>query len=58
MNNNLKKIFKHYEETHKKMSEARKGKKRNPFTDEHLKKMSKSKNGKHWKIVDGKRVWY
>lgn len=33
------------EETHRKLSEAHKGKKPN-------------RNKKHWKIVDGKRVWY
>lgn len=88
------------EETKKKISEAHKGKKRPPFTDEHImklsealkgntrnkgkhwklsedtktkiseslkghfvsertkKKVSESHKGKHWKLVDGKRVWY
>lgn len=49
----------HSEETRKKMSEARKG---IPHSEEAKKRMSeahKGKNkGKHWKLVDGKRVWY
>lgn len=60
------------EETRKKMSEARKGEKNpnfgKPKSEETKKKMSeahkgqipwnKGKKGKHWKIIDGKRVWY
>lgn len=38
----------HSEETRKKMSESRKGKKRGPYKRKIL----------HWKIVDGKRVYY
>lgn len=43
------------EETRRKMSEARKDRK---FSDEWKKKISEAKKGKHWKLVDGKRVWY
>lgn len=50
------------DETRKRRSESRKGKK---LSDETKKKMSLSKKGKpthakgrHWKLVDGKRVWY
>lgn len=50
------------EETRKKQSEAHKGKKRKPFSEEHKKKLSEAHKGKckykHWKLVDGKRVWY
>lgn len=42
------------EETKRKISEAKKG---IPPSDEHRKKQSKSMKGKHWKLVDGKRVW-
>lgn len=54
---------KHFSEEHKrKMSAAMKGKKRGPFSDETKRKMSESRKGlykgKHWKLVDGKRVWY
>ena len=38
-----------------KMSEAQKG--RHP-SEETLKKLSESHKGKHWKLVDGKRVWF
>ena len=27
-------------------------------TDEERKKMSEARKGKHWKLVDGKRVYY
>ena len=50
------------EETRKKMSEAQKGRK---ISEEHKRKMSEAHKGKpsptkgkHWKLVDGKRVWY
>ena len=36
----------HSEETRKKMSEAKKGKKRKPFTGEHCRKLSESQKGK------------
>ncbi len=45
----------HSEETKKKMAEAHKGK---TFSEEHRKKMSEAKKEKHWKVVNGKRVWY
>ena len=32
-----------------------KGKK---FSEEHKNKLSEAHKGKHWKLVDGKRVWY
>ena len=52
----------HTEESRKKMSEAMKGENHPLFgkhhTDKTLRKMSESHKGKHWKIVDGKRVWY
>lgn len=47
------------EETRRKIGEANKvknkGKKR---SDEAKRKISETKKGKKWKIVDGKRVWY
>ena len=49
------------EETKKKLSETMKGRK---LSEEHRKKLSEAKKGnqnakgKHWKVVDGKRVWY
>lgn len=54
---------KHWSEEHKrKISESEKGKKRGPFSEEHKKHLSEAhkgqRKGKHWKIVDGKRVWY
>ena len=52
----------HTDKTRRKMSEVKKGE-NNPFygkhhTDKTRRKMSESHKGKHWKIVDGKRVWY
>lgn len=49
---------KHSEETKRKMSEARKGQKREPHSEETKRKLSEANKGKHWKLVDGKRVWY
>ena len=46
------------EETRLKMSEAKKGKKRQPFSAEHKRKISDSYKGRHWKIENGKRIWY
>lgn len=43
------------EETRKKLSEVHKGK---HHSEEAKSKMSELKKGKHWKLVDGKRVWY
>ena len=40
----------HSEEWKRKMSK--------PKSEETKKKMSEAKKGKHWKLVDGKRVWY
>lgn len=42
-------------ETKRKMSIARKGK---PKSEETKRKMSNAKKDKHWKLVDGRRVWY
>lgn len=51
----------HSEETKNKISESEKGRS-NPHTDEWDKKISEALKGKHkgmhWKLVDGKRVWY
>ena len=60
---------KHSEDWNRKISESKKGKKPYDMTEEIRKNMresSKGKNkgrpsprkGKHWKLVDGKRVWY
>lgn len=46
------------EETRLKISEAKKGKKRQPFSAEHKRKISESHKGRHWKIENGKRIWY
>ena len=54
------------EESRKKMSEAKKGKttwnKEKSLSEETKRKMSESlkglHKGMHWKLVDGKRVWY
>lgn len=45
----------HSEETKKKMSDARKGKR---FSKEWKRKISDANKGKHWKLVDGKRIYY
>ena len=50
------------EETKRKMSEVRKGKagywKGKKFSEETRKKLSDAYKGRHWKLIDGKRVWY
>lgn len=46
------------EEHRRHISEAKKGEKHRPFTEEILRKFSEAKKGKHWKLFDGKRVWY
>lgn len=49
---------KHSEEWIRKMSESMKRKyKGKHFSDEHKKKLSEAHKGRHWKLVDGKRVW-
>ena len=35
-----------------------KGKKGKPHTEEEKKKMRESHIGKHWKLIDGKRVYF
>lgn len=46
----------HYsEETKRKISEANK---RRTLSEETKNKISESHKGTHWKLVDGKRVWY
>lgn len=52
------KLKPHSEETKYKISESLKGKKRQPFSAEHKRKLSESIKGKHWKIENGKRIWY
>ena len=46
------------EEQKQKISEKLKGRKKPMRSDEHRKKQSEAIKGKHWKLVDGKRVWY
>ena len=51
----------HSKEAKKKMSEAHKGNQYHKgchLSDETKNKISESIKGKHWKLVDGKRVWY
>lgn len=52
----------HKEEAKEKISESLKGKpswsKGKHFSEEHKRKISESKKGKHWKLIDGKRVYY
>ena len=49
----------HSEETKRKMSESHKGK---PKSEEHKRKLSEAhkgqRKGMHWKLIDGKRIWY
>ena len=47
--------MKYSEEYKRKLSEAQKGRR---HSEETKKKMSEAKKGKHWKLVDGKRVYY
>lgn len=50
------------DETKAKISESRRGidawNKGIKLNDEHRRNLSLSHQGKHWKLVDGKRVWY
>ena len=50
------------EDTKKKLSESHKGQvawnKGKPWSEEMKQRFSEAKKGKHWKLVDGKRVWY
>lgn len=46
------------EEHRAKLSAAHKERKLGSFSEEHRVRMSASHKGKHWKLVDGKRVWY
>ena len=50
------------DEQKKKLSIAHKGKpspkKGIKLSEEHIQKLKESHKGKHWKLVDGKRVWY
>lgn len=64
--------FKHNDETKQKIAESKKGKARSEETkrkisesgkgraipEEHKRKLSELYKGKHWKLIDGKRVWY
>ena len=43
------------EEHRRKLSEARKGKR---LSEEHKQNIGEAFKGRHWKLVDGKRVWY
>lgn len=45
------------QETREKLRESNIGKKHNVSPEGHQ-SMSKAKKGRHWKVVDGKRVWY
>ena len=42
----------------RKISESMKGKKHQPRSEEHKRKLSESLKGRHWKIENGKRIWY
>ena len=46
------------EEHKRKISESMKGKKHQPLSAEHKRKLSDAKKGRHWKIENGKRIWY
>lgn len=49
----------HSEETRRKISDANKGKHRSEESRMRYSEAKKGKyKGKHWKLVDGKRVWY
>lgn len=42
----------------RKLSEETKMKMSKPKSEEHRKNISKAFKGRHWKLIDGKRVWY
>ena len=46
------------EEQKKKLSEAHKEKKHNPHSEETKQKISEAMKCKHWKLVDGKHIYY
>ena len=46
------------EEQKRNISEKLKGRKKPIRSDEHRKKQSEAIKGKHWKLIDGKRVYY
>ena len=46
------------EEHRAKISAAIKGKKITPHSEEHKAKLSAALKGRHWKLVEGKRIWY
>ena len=46
------------EESNRKRSETLKGKKKPARSEEHRMKLSEACKGKHWKLVNGKRVYY
>lgn len=46
------------DETKAKLAAARKGKKYSPHSEETKKKISAAFQGRHWKLENGKRVWY
>lgn len=51
----LRKGMPHSEETKRKIGEKSKGR---SFSVEHNRKHSEAMKGKHWKLVDGKRIYY
>lgn len=53
-----KRLPPHSEEAKRKISEFQKGRNKGPMTEEQKRKLSEFWKGKHWKLVDGKRVWY
>ena len=55
---NTRKGKHHSEETKIKISNARKGVKLKPHSEETKHKISESHKGKHWKIENGKRIYY
>ncbi len=62
--NTYSKGKKRSDETKRKMTESKRGKKCGPHSEERKRKIAeamkgnRSNKGKHWKLVDGKRVYY